>query len=695
MAQEKWDQRGKPGARSRRESGSQLSLSDQERAKATIEDIDELYSALQDLVPKPGKQVGRKARGRTSGTDTDTTRDCEDSDRSQGRYSNGRVTEIQQWNNMSRKAGNMRSLEVILDRESKEKRVQLPNDRMFVSDTELESSERHRQLQRCASLPGYDDVESTNEMADGNDAESAAPKKSLFLLFRRRPGTKTKKKKRPSWRTFLASLNFKRKSTKKRKKKSINKSSEEVVSTRESQPANASVRRRQSREKTAKKLSSSRDEGVEKITQDVSTATVEINRDTARESFKKSKAPEPPAQGNLSKLGTRSDEVTRKLSAWYKHVVKETTSLNDTAVLPARYSRSCESLLTDTEILRNRVTSDTESAGANDIRSRMNMNKIRVRKSRAMRNRRKERARWRSLPNVKLVSYALDKANGRETSTGDVNDKEKEPTEVSHHEERLPTKYTATTVKPVEAELSFENNLEKKKSSESPMKDFMMVHTENNPSWLSRQCTKTTISCIRPLQLNLFYSESPSREAKFRSEKPKFQFKGSKSPNEAATTPRAQPLPSAFKIRQTSSQRRRKRRSLKRQPRLPQQSPFYLPSPTSTTSKFSFKLSNQETSLEVDESAAPSKDSGIGSPDHEKKTFRVEAINTSERRRVPKLYWESEDSGWASMDKSPASHANTGMQTEPVLIMTVDSKARRNRFVPQAIGNDSDGQSEA
>lgn len=685
MEQEKREQRGKPGPRSRRQSGSQMSLSDQEtRAKATIKDIDELYSALQGLVPKPNQEYQkRKLRGTASGTDT--TGDFEESDGSQKMYSSSSAIN----NNRGRKTGNLNSIEKILDIESQENNPVYPDDRMFASDTEFELSsphanDRHRNIQRHTSLPAYND-ESENEMID----DEAAPKKSRFLIFRRRRrrhrGPKEFKKKTLNWRSLFSSLNFRRKTPGKLKKKSKNSP---PASRKKAEQGNSSTPPEPRREKITKKVSSTQEDGAP-------THDVSVMKELHRQSSVKPKTPEPPVQEKFGSddsfleniMKTRSDKVNRKLSVWYKHVVKETTSLN---TLSPRYSRSCENLLTDSEIIRARRTysSDTESAETMDIRNRVN--KIRVRKSRAKRNRRRERERWQSLPNVKLVSCALNAANkksDRSKSTGTEDEKEKELTVVPKQEYN-------TTVKPVEAKLSFGNSLEKEES-QTPINDFMMIQKESSSTWLSRQCSKTTISCIRPLQLNLFYSESPSREAKFRSksvsEKPKFQFNGTVDQSKPCLKTTESLQSSAFKVRQTSSQRRRKRRSFKRQPRLPHQSPFYLPQNDTTISPTKFRFNG--ISKDSTDETPPVKDSRLGSLDHDENVFRLEPINTSERRLTPKHYSESEDSGWASMDKTPASHANTAIQTEPVIIMSAGLKVGSLRL--SDLCNDSDGQSEA
>ena len=686
MEQEKREQRGKPGPRSRRQSGSQMSLSDQEtRAKATIKDIDELYSALQGLVPKPNQQ--RRLRGTASGTDT--TGDFEESDGSQKTYSSSGAIN----NNRERKTGNLSRIEKILDIESQENNQVYPDDRMFASDTEFELSSphantRHRNIQRHTSLPAYND-ESENEMID----DEAAPKKSRFLIFRRRHrhrrrGPKEFKKKTSSWRSLLSSLNFRRKSAGKLKKKSKNSPS---ATRKKAEQRNSSTPPERRREKITKKVSSTQEDGA-------SAHDVSIMNGLHRQSSMKPKTPEPPVQDKFGSddrflediMKTRSDKVNKKLNVWYKHVVKETTSLN---TLSPRYSRSCENLLTDSEIIRARRTysSDTESAGTTDIRNRVN--KIRVRKSRAKRNRRRERERWQSLPNVKLVSCALNAANkksDRSKSTGNEDEKEKELTRTV-----APKQEYNTTVKPVEAKLSFGNSLETEESR-TPINDFMMIQKENSSRWLSRQCLKTTISCIRPLQLNLFYSESPSRETKFRSksvsEKPQFQFNGSLDQSKPCLETTESLQSNAFKVRQTSSQRRRKRRSFKRQPRLPHQSPFYLPQNNAPVSPTKFRFNGISKENSTDESP-PVKDSRLGSLDHDENVFRLEPINTSERRLPPKHYSESEDSGWASMDKTPASHANTAIQTEPVIIMSACPKVGTLRL--SDLFNDSDGQSEA
>ena len=231
-----------------------------------------------------------------------------------------------------------------------------------------------------------------------------------------------------------------------------------------------------------------------------------------------------------------------------------------------------------------------------------------------------------------------------------------------------------TTVKPVEAQLSFGSSIEK----EEPIADFMKLQKDSNPrNWLARQCSRTTVSCIRPLQLSLFYSESPSREAVHRSRDLLHRPRVAVAPQGSGASPHE----FAFKIRRSSS-RRRKRRSFKRgQTRLPHQTPFYVPPLSVTSSKIPDK-----------EDSSVAKDSGLGSPDSTiDKRFNTFPV-TKRNERLSKLHSESEDSGWASRDRRLANTADTGIQTEPVIVMTAVSTVRRP-VVPLA-NNDNNSQSE-
>ena len=688
------------GKHRQHQSGSLWSLNDHEiRTKATVKDIEELYSALQGLVPKPS-QRRKKVTGTASANEAESPKKPEDSGKHRIRKSHS-----EKYTNTTRNRkiadGNMNYVHSTRNTNFKDKMEvgrALSHERLFASDTEAELNSFNTTgykppLQRHLSLPVYEE-EIEKDTVDG--AHGTIPKKSKFLLFhRRRPRTKTQKKKGSNWRAFFSTLSIRRKSPKKAKRRSKNRFQQGAAKKeQEEQRIETGLN---SNEGTLKKLSPTLKEkafGVNSTsTGAVTNPDTNVNGNTPTEDV----SPEPTTNfpDNLSKndnqrrdtMDNKSDEVQKKLNAWYKIAVKETTSSNRKVL---QSSRSCESLLTDTEILRARrnLSTDTDSVGGNEC-NRINFNKVRVRKTRANRNRRKERARWQSLPNVKLMSRALDATNKNtdctKTAMTDC-DTEKKRTKDST------IKYVPT-VKPLEAKLSFGCTLDKGKSQQESINDFMNVQKENSSRWLTRRCSKTTISCIRPLQLNLFYSESPSRESKCRlkgtSENPSFQFAGLTDSNTKVEATDSVARELALKIRRSSSQRRRKRKSLKHQSRLPHQSPFYLPN-SSVSSKSRF-YSGQDDADEEESLFLKDPVSGSDSISPEK-VLALAADTPRERRPKPKLYSESEDSGWASMDKRPTSRTDTAIQTEPVIVMTAVSVAHRP-FLSHVINGD-EGHSE-
>ena len=189
------------------------------RAKATVKDIDELYAALEALVPKKrhhkgGQGSSQQRRALTSGTDTDTAKSAEERDRPRlpRRYNSEKLPK-RPWRD-----DNMNYLaeKPIVETPSVEET--LTNERLIASDTEVElgtaeASQEHKNLQRHCSLPTYDE-ESADETAN-----ETMQKKSRFTLFRRHRPAKAGKKKSPSWRSFFSTLSLKRRSKKLAKSK--------------------------------------------------------------------------------------------------------------------------------------------------------------------------------------------------------------------------------------------------------------------------------------------------------------------------------------------------------------------------------------------------------------------------------------------------------------------------------------------
>ena len=584
--------------RSVAQSQSLLNVNDLEtRAKATVKDIDELYAALQGLVPKKTRHNGglgtneRKARSGGSGNDTDTAKSSEDMDGQPRfrRYHSEKYPK-RQWrdNNMNlvpqktspRKPVPESSKPVsearkpVLEKPLQDKKAlekTLSNERLFASDTEAELkvvTGQHPHLRRHFSLPEYEEEDDHMDETDGSH------KRSRFLIFRRRRRPKTGKKKMSSWRTFFSTLSLKRHKSKKHGKSKIapgvistNARNENAARTLKHQGSNGSLPKEQRTPRTTPRPSLDVIQSIEENSQ-------------VRKSGRKKLAPEPPNRNhNADKvetlepqsrertdtIGEQSDLVQKKLSAWYKLAVRETTSLSPKQQL--RATRSVENLLTDTEIIRKRgaFSSDTDSLSGTD-RNRVNIPKTRVRKTRARRNRRRERGRFHSCPNVKMVTKALNEAE--EKTDGDKLPEKLNTAAKDDLTDKAPQDSRVTTVKQVEARLSFGCSLGK----EEKIADSIKLQNTNPRNWLARQCSKTTVGCIRPLQLNLFYSESPSRETVHRSRTTPCRPRAEGQESQAA-----KPHEFAFKIRRSSS-RRRKRRSLKRgQTRLPHQSPFYIP----------------------------------------------------------------------------------------------------------------------
>ena len=670
-----------------RQSQSLLNVSELEtRAKATVKDIEELYTALQGLVPKKSHHhegVGtgeRKSRSGPSGTDTDT--DGPQLSKFRRCQSEKYLRKQQRDPNMNFLPAKPSQKKPVWEKTVPEKPVlqrTLSDERHIASDTEVELKgiTGPPRVQRQLSLPAYEEDETRGETDGGH-------KRSKFFNFRRHRQAKPRKKS-SSWRSFFSTLSLKRRKSKKNGKNKIGYN----TNTKTGQ-----IGGNRAPKVLAKSGSAPTQERTPKSTppQSFSVGEKTGNNPAIRKSVSKRQAPEPPtARGNTATnfqiqtpnvetpyteprprcdaLETKYDQVQKKISAWYKHAVRETNSLAPKETL--RATRSHENLLTDSEIFRKRGTfsSDTDSFSGGD-RSRVNnAPKTRVRKTRARRNRRRERARYYSCPNVRLVTKALDeaekKANTPQFTTNlNVTVKHSDCTdnasEVGH----------VTTVKPVEAKLSFGSSLD----NDEPTTDFTKLQNAYPKNWLTRQCSKTKIGCIRPLQLNLFYSESPSRETVFRSRstirRPKIDGKESGAGN---------PQEFAFKIRRSSS-RRRKRRSFKRgQTRLPHQSPFYVP-PRS--------LNGTPKHQPEEDSSARSKDSGLGSPDvNDDKRFATFPVMKRDQR-LPKLHSESEDSGWASSHRHCANTSDTGIQTDPVIVMTAASKVRS--VLPHATNEESE-----
>ena len=651
-----------------KQSQSLLNVNELEtRAKATVKDIDELYAALQGLVPKKSHGNGglrasqrKPARSGNSGTETDRSAEDWDQPSTTFRRCYSEKYPKKQWttdNNMNfvttkpspKKPGLLNTVPVnpVLDT--------LLDERLFASDTEaelnhLEIKEPQKlQLQRHFSLPTYE--EEHGKESAGNQ------KRSKFSIFNRQGQSKPAKKKSSSWRSFFSTLSLKRKITKKHAKNKV----EQTNSANTIQNGSIKMPKRQTPKSTRRPSidarrrnsginSSFRKSGRKRLAPapPASSGNTTLNDQV--------ETPDPQPRDRTNALDTKTDLVQKKLSAWYKLAMKET--YKSTPKEPLRMTRSHENLLTDTEIIRKRgaFSSDTDSYSGGDRNRNNVVPKTRVRKTRARRNRRRERARFHSCPNVKLVTKALDdaerKANTQKLTTDTNNTKNDE-----HTDGGVQGTNHITTVKPVEAKISFGSSMD----NEEPVADFMKLQNANARNWLTRQCSKTTISCIRPLQLNLLYSESPSRETVHRARstvrRPKADAKESGA---------GDPQEFAFRIRRSSS-RRRKRRSFKRgQTRLPHQSPFYVPSNAlNTATKAEKELFNK------------SKDSGLGSPDlDDDKRFATFPVMKRDQR-FAKLHSESEDSGWASGQRHFTSTSETGIQTEPVVVMTTVARIRR------------------
>ena len=696
------------------ESQSLLNVNELEtRAKATVKDIDDLYAALQGLVPKKGQRnrglraSDRNARSATSGTDTDTARSSDNKDQPRLRRHHSEKYPKPQWTDtnmnfiaqkpVSRKPALEKPTPSNLTLEKNHPRNQTsetsaPNDkqvlgktfsneRLFASDTEAELNHLHtirrQKVQRQLSLPTYEEDATENETEGHN-------KKSRFMIFRRHRRTKPPKKKTSSWRSFFSTLSLKRKKSKKHSK---NKVGQSLNVYNPQNPQNPKIR---TPKQQPKKVNLSAQTRTPKSTPRSSidgSQNIKTNTEI-RKSGRKRMAPDPPAvisSGNTNSnfvvetpvfdprdrsntLDTKSDMVQKKISAWYKQAVKETNSVS--SKLPLRATRSHDNLLTDTEIIRKRGTfsSDTDSFSGGD-RNKVNVVKPKVRKTRARRNRRRERARFHSCPNVKLVSKALDEAEKKTGRLEGLNTSAKKDLT-----DNVPKSSNITRVKQVEAKLSFGSSLD----NGEPVTDYMKLQNVHARNWLTRQCSRTTVGCIRPLQLNLFYSESPSRETVHRSRstlrRPKVEGQESGTGN---------PHEFAFKIRRSSS-RRRKRRSFKRgQSRLPHQSPFYIP-------PGNVNLTPKDP---IEENCSTmSKDSGIGSPDFSRDNRFATFPIVKRDQRLAKLHSESEDSGWASSHRHVTSTSDTGIQTDPVIVMTTVSKVRQPDHI---VLEDNNSQSEA
>ena len=652
------------------------------RAKATVKDIDELYAALQGLVPKKSHGNGglranqRNARSGTSGTETDTGRSSEERDQpSRFRRYHSEKYPKKQWTDtnmnfvMAKPAAKKPVLQKTVPVKPALDNVRLSDERHIVSDTEIEVNHMRtnepKKIRRYSSLPAYEEEDGI-EIGENQ-------KRSKFSLFHRHRQSKPGKKNTSSWRSFFSTLSLKRKKSKKYGKNKTGQSN--------------NAKTMQNGNRTPKNQAKSAQERTPRSTPRSSVdagRNIGINS-SVRKSGRKRMAPEPPVSSGNTTLNVpvetpdfeprertnamdkKTDLVQKKLSAWYKLAMQET---NNSMPKPLRITRSHENLLTDTEVIRKRgaFSSDTDSYSGGD-RNRINIvPKTRVRKTRSRRNRRRERARFHSCPNVKLVTKALDEAGKKantlkQDSNTAKNDECTDDASGANH---------ITTVKPVEAKISFGSSMD----NEEPVADFMKTQNVNARNWLTRQCSKTTISCIRPLQLNLFYSESPSRETAHRSRS------AIRRPNVAGKESGAgDPQEFAFKIRRSSS-RRRKRRSFKRgQTRLPHQSPFYVPPSTPTTAKAK------------EEYSSISKDSGLGSPDlNDDKRFATFPVMKRDQR-FAKLHSESEDSGWASGQRRFTSTSETAIQTDPVIVMTTVSRVRRTLPPNVIVGNI--GQSEA
>ena len=620
---------------------SQDSLSDPEtRTKATVKDIDELYKALQGLVPKPTPANSRKRRGQRSGTDSDTSLEVPGFQRKYNSEIHGknRLSKTEDKINGKKKnpQANLEAKAVagatrahrqasreasVENRWITEDRRAMSEDCLFVSDDAEPTTAPKERVQRVRSLPTYPD-ESESEQT---------PKKSRFLLFRRRrrrrrPGAKPKAKKL-SWRALLSSISFRNPSvTKKPKKKRSNtKGSDRTKTVIDQTQARLTPTVRRAVTDVGKRsplIHKVPTPVVRRSVRETNTAPTQLRPEKQRantsETVRKSPlivepnpptpivrratiaavrtpgtqkrhAPEPPRESTCSTLAlprnrsntieTKTDEVQQKLSAWYQNAVKETSS---PAVARIRRNKSLESLLTDSEILhsRNVASSDTDSA-----ENLANLRKVRVRKTRARRNRQKERARWQSLPNVKLVSAAVAKHEEKELIEDAANPEEileEPPTETSIQIAEPSVPKHATSVSPLEAKISLGNSGgdDDESLNAEPVTDFMSIQSDNTkPStWVSRQFSKTETSCIRPLKVNLFYSESPSRETVHRSQSFQVPNKLWFTGNPDVVADSSSTTNGLVVKARRNSDRRRRRRSMKRQPRLPQQSPFYFPS---------------------------------------------------------------------------------------------------------------------
>ncbi|XP_028393333.1 uncharacterized protein LOC114517723 isoform X2 [Dendronephthya gigantea] len=228
------------------QSQSLLNVSELEtRAKATVKDIDDLYAALQGLVPKKSRNNGgmgtteRKARSGGSGNDTDTAKSSEDlNGQPRFRRYHSEKYPKKPWrdHNMnvvplkttprkpvldSRKPvlearkPVLEARKPVLEKPSPAKETvdkTLSGERLFASDTEAELqvvTGQHQEVRRHFSLPEYEEEDGHLNETEGSQ------KRSRFLLFHRRRRPKTGKKKTSSWRSFFSTLSLKRHKSKK------------------------------------------------------------------------------------------------------------------------------------------------------------------------------------------------------------------------------------------------------------------------------------------------------------------------------------------------------------------------------------------------------------------------------------------------------------------------------------------------
>ncbi|XP_046858914.1 uncharacterized protein LOC124452430 isoform X1 [Xenia sp. Carnegie-2017] len=492
------------------------------------------------------------------------------------------------------------------------------------SDTELDHSKQKntRIFRRHSSLPTYEeDIEHVTDV-------ERKQKHSKCSMFDGKQSLSTKNKKK-NWRSFLPILSLGR-------RKSKYQETSNNTMTRSSQHDVTVPVQSMEDMHTSKPVSTNCVDGRVKMKAvDSRLKQSKQKQSKSPKSSPASKKPiiletNTPSLKQSKTLESRTNLVQKKLDTWYHNALKEMRdpNINTTSLR----TRSLENLLTDTEVIHNRNTLSTDTESFSGGFSTLEIPKTKVRKTRSKRNRRRERRRYYSCPNVKLVTKALNDNNASKDASKDGKKSSRKASTDSEQpiEDEVIQPVATTTVQPLEAKLSFGSTVEKRE----PITDFMKIQNIGSDEVLSGESSQTTIGYMKPLKLNLFYSESPSRESIHKS--------SSQVREEEKKLDIASQQAFAFKLRRTTS-RRRKRRSTKRIPtRLSNQSTFYFPPmkiQTSWTRPTNHSQSSSETSPNLSN----------------QKSY----VNK-------KHYSESEDSGWSSATRKLSSTSETGVQTEPV-----------------------------